>query len=423
MGRLRILRSCAVATLILSAAVAGAGPHAAPAEILTTEAAREMVEELLPEVERLRGLPFKKPVPVEVVGKQAVREHLMDRVDKLDYEESLRGMGRAYQLLQLLPPGTDLLEEMAVAVEDQAGGFYDPSRGSYYLMERVAPVAAPIFTVHELTHAIEDQHFDLDRRIREVIGDEDRAFARGAVHEGSATLVMTLYTVEATIRGELDVLALQEVALSEAANTEKLADLADVIVRQLLGPYVLGTNFLTRGNVLGAMGEYPFDDVSRAFDDPPQSSEQILHPDKYWVESERDDPRVVDLNEAARVLGRKWTLASRGTVGEIGIGSLVGAPTPLDSLQLGILEPGGWTNRAAAGWGGDLWELWERGDSAVVLWSTSWDSAKDAREFADALAEQTALEATLRDDRVVIVAGDAGRKRKKLIERMFAATD
>ena len=51
-----------------------------------------------------------------------------------------------------------------------------------------------MITAHELTHALEDQHFDLDGRLQETIDDDDRMFAISAVHEGSAMVLMSLFS-------------------------------------------------------------------------------------------------------------------------------------------------------------------------------------------------------------------------------------
>jgi len=183
----------------------------------------------------------------------------------------------------------------------------------------------------------------------------------------------------------------------------------------LIAPYTLGAEFLVRGNMLRLMANgFPVEDVNRVYGDPPLSSEQILHPAKYWDEEPRDNPRPVDLGDAGRALGRGWARAMEGTLGELTLGILVGAPTPsLDSQD--SQQAANWTNEAASGWGGDLWELWMRGDRAVILVGTVWDSPDDAEEFARALEPGRGLVWKVEDDAVAIVAGDAGKKTDRLL--------
>lgn len=390
-----------------------------PPPLLTVEAARSMVAGLLPEVETLRGLTFKKPVPVEVVGQDGARRYMMQRIEAFGQNEPMQWTGKAYVLLQLLPEGFDLLEEMLNAMQEQAGGFYDPAQGTYYLLDRVPPAAAPIFTVHELTHALDDQYFDLDARLSEVLESEDGLLAKSAVHEGSATLLMTLYTMTAMLEGKLDRQGLEELAAVQADSAQELVKLPPVLLRQLLGPYLLGTSFLAGGKPLDSDLGFPVASVNRAFRDGPRSSEQILHPEKFWNNEQRDDPRAVALGGAGDLLGSSWERKSEGVLGELALGPLVGAETSIEGI-IGLFEAGSWTNDAAAGWDGDRWELWVRGNEAVVLWSSVWDSAEDAREFAEALPAGRGLAWKRRGDRVAVTAGVAGKKAKRLIGRMLA---
>jgi len=391
---------------------------AAPAT-LTPEVARELVLELMPEVERLRGLSFKTPVPVEVVGEAAARAYMEERIRAFQREEPLRLLGQAYALLQLLPPGSDPLELILGAMQEQAGGFYDPTAKAYYLLDHVPAAAAPVFTVHELTHALEDQHFDLDARLRQVLDSEDASFARGAVHEGSATLVMSLHMSAAIASGRIDPAELRALGEAQARSTRALAELPPVLVRQLLGPYVLGASFLASAEL--QREHFPVQAVNRAYADGPVSSEQILHPEKFWDADRRDLPQPVELNDAGALLGRGFRLRAHGVLGELTLAALVGGAAPTGRLDLGRPDPASWTDEAAAGWDGDRWELWTRRSAAVVLLSTVWDSPEDAAQFAEALPRDAALARERAAERVAIVAGDARSKHRRVLARMLGA--
>jgi len=251
-----------------------------------------------------------------------------------------------------------------------------------------------------------------------VRDDDDRTFALGAVHEGSATLLMLRYLALALARGDIDAGAVGGFFDEQQDRGEALARTPAVLRRELTAPYLLGPTFLLRGDATQwGVGEYPVEDVDRVYANPPSSSEQILHPEKYWDETDRDEPRTVDLGDAGRVLGKRWRRVMHGTLGEITIGAMVDAPTPggLDAAPTGA----SWTNAAAAGWGGDAWELWEHGDSAVVLLGTVWDTPGDAREFAQALPAGDNLRHAISGDAVAVVAGDAGRRADRLLARVL----
>lgn len=372
-------------------------------------------------VERLRGLEFSSDVNVRVVGNDAAREYLDRRLERFGQREQIDDAEQAFKLLGLIDEGVDLVALLMDAVQGQAAGFYDPETRSLFLVDSVPQSALRLLAAHELTHALEDQHFDLDRRLAAAIDDDDRLFALASVHEGSATLLMVAYGIESAVEGSLgadEMRALQEM---EQESSAALAELPPIVARQLLGPYLLGVHFLTRGNPLaGAMG-YPVADVGSAFSEGPQSSEQILHPAKYWDPNAHDQPLAVFLADAGKQLGRRWRLAGDGVLGEIGLGPLVGATMPLGGG--GAAEA--WTNEAAKGWGGDRWELWRRGDgeAAVVLLSTIWDDESEAVEFAAALPRRAGLQWRRDGACVAIVAGEAGRRTRRVLNKMLAAAD
>lgn len=378
---------------------------------LTVELAERLVGELVSEVEKLRELSFERPVPVEVIDFAAARRHVEDRLESFQALEQMAEAGRAYELLGLLPPGSDVLGLYLDALDEQAGGFYNPTTGSYYLLEDIAAVLAPSVTVHELTHAIEDQHYDLDGRMREVIGDDDRLFALSAVHEGSATLMMSAYLARRLLDGETDLAEMAAYAESEAGRTEALTQMPPVLLRQLLGPYVLGALFLARGESMTLPEGYPATDVARAFADGPVSSEQILHPERYWDPGKLDLPTPVTLDGIAEVLGSRWARRADGVMGEITLAVLVGADSPVEAMVSGDAES--WTNAAAAGWDGDRWELWARDERAIVIVRTIWDTPRDAAEFVDALPSSGRLSWASSGREVALVAGRLGKKRRQ----------
>jgi hypothetical protein len=393
------------------------------ADVLTTERAAALVDDVAGAVEELRGLEFRQPVPVEVIDDDAAREHVIQRLESFQSREQLDAVELAYKLLGLLPPEIDILQAYLDALREQAGGFYDPASKSFYLLDDMPPALGPMLAAHELTHALEDQYYDLDTRLREAIHNDDLIFAHSAVHEGSASLLMTIYSAQQMLAGEMDPIAMQAFAETEAAKAEVLLSLPPLLQRQLVGPYVLGTGFLTGGNVLGAMVQgFPKEKADRIYADGPLSSEQILHPSKYWDEGSRDDPRAVSLGGAGEILGSGWRRSFSGVLGEISLGVLVGAPTPRDFAALAIYDGEAWTNQAASGWDGDRWELWQREGESVVLLGTVWDSPADADQFAAALQTCDDLAWKAAGDRVAVVAGDAGEKQKKLLKRILAAS-
>lgn len=398
-----LLAACAMA--FRAAPAAAPAPEGSPAPVMTQKDAEDAVAKVLPGIETIRGLKFRKSVPVRVVGDAGARDYVTQRVRALVTEAEIAAQQDALRLLGLLPPGTDMLESYLDVLGEQAGGFYSPEDKVFFLLDDMPPALGPLLAAHELTHALEDQHYDLDARLRKVKDDDDAVFARSAVHEGSATLVMAVYMAQRIDDGALKRAEMESLATTEAGRAEKLGAMPAVLRRQLLGPYVLGMAFLMRGEPerLGAAG-FPVGDVATAYRTGPASSEQILHPEKFWDPAKRDPPRRVELPRLATLLAPGWRRRTAGVLGELTLGTLVGAPTPEGPLS--VDAEGSWTNAAASGWGGDRWELWTDGTRAFVALATEWDTVADAAEFADALPTRPGLAWRREGTRVAVVAGE-----------------
>jgi hypothetical protein len=397
-------------TLLAGAAVASGdgGPASKSTAALTAQEAAAMAAEISKTVEELRGLKFKRPVPVKVVDDATARVHFKNRAAKYWPEARVRIEQKVYAQLGLLPPGTDILSTLLDMLEEQAGGYYDPETDTFYVLGDMPRTMAPLIMAHELTHALDDQHFDIDGLLSKVQTDDDRQTALGSVVEGSGTLVMSVYSLREIGSGRLTFAALQDFQQSEAGRAERLKKAPILLQRSLVAPYVLGQAFLLRGRLLGMMAGVKAEDLDQAFREPPVSCEQILHPEKYWEASDRDAPKPVPLPDLSAVLGKGWTQAARGTLGELMLAILVGA----DQLNLQGMEmamAASWTNAAASGWGGDLYQHYVNGERGVTVLGTVWDSPKDAQEFEAALRPVDGRKAARRGAAVVLVAGAGDR--------------
>ena len=384
----------------------------APKTPLTQAEAEASVAAVLPDIQSIRGLEFKAKVPVTVIDDGKAREYALARFRRMTPEAKIRSDETAFRLLGLVPADLDVLKTLLDVLEEQAGGYYDPATKSFYLLDDMPKEATGLLAAHEMTHALEDQRYDLDLRLAKLIDNDDASFALSAVIEGSATAAAAVYVANGIATGKLDQADLG--AMGETVTMDRLNALPSVMKRQLLGPYALGLNFLGRGDVERLQSGFPQRDVDAVWAHLPRSSEQILHPEKYWDPGLRDEPKRVAIPNAASRLGKGWKLAGSGVLGELTLGSLVGAPTP-EAADLASGR-GLWTNAAASGWGGDRFELWTNGDDAVVLVATVWDTAKDAAEFAAALPRGRAeFSFKLAGSKVGIVAGSASDRRDALL--------
>jgi hypothetical protein len=327
------------------------------------EAAAARVTPIAHRVEAIRGLRFKRlPKPV-IVPPSQVRRDAFSHVDR-EKKKEIQSAERIGELLGLLPPGTDLLEVTGGIYEEQVVGYYDPQS------KRLAIVAGPaagdnvgseLTLSHELDHALDDQHFDLDRD--PSLATDDGTLAFSALTEGTATSVMTDYTRRHIGAGA----SLGSAVSSLSSGAADTSHIPPYLLNSLLFTYLSGQRFVERLRSVGRgwkLVNYAF--AKRA----PRSTEQVIHPTKYLV-----DERPVRVRLALRgLVPLGWRRSARGTFGEFDTHQL---------LKLSVSDAT--AEHAAAGWGGGRYELWEGdGDSALVL-AWAWDTPGDAVEFSRAL--------------------------------------
>jgi hypothetical protein len=326
-------------------------------------------------VQALRGLRFDRlPRPVRVSAAQAKREGLAD-LDR-GYPAGRRRADEAlYTLLGLLPPGASLKSISASVFGDQVAGYYDPVSKDLRIVEGAGTanrVLDEMVIAHELTHALDDQAIGID--VGATDGTDDAPSAYQALVEGVATEVMYDY---------LDRFFARDVAfgglLGGAFAGTGTGDLPPFVVAGLTFPYVTGQAFV--GDLLRrAGGRWTLVDLAER-SRPPVSTEQVMHPEK-WIRVEvPDDPPLRGLG--AR-LGPAYRRLTGGTFGEW-------------QTQQWLARAGGNRAAAAAGWGGDRYELWRRGGEAacatpcverdVLVLRWRWDTGRDLAEFVPAASD------------------------------------
>ena len=379
---------------LLVAAVCVAGPLAAAEDAALVEMAKEVAGE----VEALRGWTFKTPVAHKFASQRDVRAYLDREVAEQCPPQKIARLEAFLRMVGLLPQECPLKSTMLDLLQEQVGGYYDLDQGALYLVDRgqpLPPLIQRVMLAHELTHALDDQHVDLDAFLEPLLGkSEDLDLAAMSVVEGSATALMTRYMAKAALSGRFDAQELQSYTEREMKRSRKLLD-APRYFTAMLGAYVCGMEFLARGNlmaVLAGKGTSIGENLLAAAKDPPQSTEQILHPKKYWDEAARDAPVVLDDAAVARLLeGGRWVVHT-DTLGELLTAILTNPPGVRPSL-LGMNTASAWTNRGAAGWGGDRFYLLAAGPDAETagrnlkdlrgVWITLWDTPRDRNEFLE----------------------------------------
>jgi hypothetical protein len=307
---------------------ASTGRPAAGAAAAATPAHVALVER---RVEALRGLRFRHPVPVAIVSPAQARRDGLAEYDRSQPAERQRASEELLKLLGLLPPGTDLRRIEAAIFDQQIAGYYDPRRKRLALVRGAG--VDDVTLAHELTHALEDQHVDLQRL--EGGGGDDAATAQQALVEGSATLVMERYAARwpsATPLGD---------ALAGLTDATGATPLPAYTMRALVFPYLQGERFVQALRDAGG-GSWALVDVAER-KRPPTTTAEILDPAR-WLRAQQPAP----VPPAGPLRG--WRRLAGSTLGEEDLAALL---TP----QSGAAA----ARELTAGWRGGRYALWRRG--------------------------------------------------------------
>ena len=346
---------------------------------------KQAFEQLLPGI---RQLKFKHEVKRDVTNREDLRALLIKEIDEELTPQEFRTNELGMKVLGFIPRDINWKETMVRVYSEEIAAFYDPKTKTMHLIKE--PPAAegkkPGFLesllgkkqgfdkdenktviAHELTHALSDQNYDLDKMQKAAEADDDRSLALSSLIEGEATLAMIGAQMEdwdGTQIGAVPAAGLDRtfglmMPFMSFASGKALREAPPILSESLIFPYLRGMVFCA--NLTNKGGWKAIND---AYEDPPQSTEQILHPEKY--RDQPDPPTMVDLGRLEP--GDGWAEVGRNVIGE---------------MQLGILLRRHGGKPVAAGWDGDRFAVFDGKDGKLaVVWLSTWDTEDDARDFA-----------------------------------------
>jgi hypothetical protein len=325
--------------------------------------------EVLKETGEIRQLEVLRAVKSGAQSRAEIERMLVRNLDEQSTPAELHASEVALKKLGLVPADFQFRSFLIELLTEQVAGYYEPKTQEFYLADWIDLDGQQPVMAHELTHALQDQHFNLRRFSDWPKGDSDAELAAHALIEGDATLVMTFYVMRDLKR----MAAMMKSMNAEGSSSEKIERAPRAIRESLLFPYKQGTDFASQ---VYKRGGWPL--ISEAYQTLPQSSEQILHPEKYFA---HEAPVKVDLPELVGLLGKNWTRLDYDVNGEWSYFQI------LDEFLRTEKE----SQKAVAGWGGDRFALYENRATRAVLLAqlTAWDSEADATEFFDAYVRRT----------------------------------
>ncbi len=293
--------------------------------------------------------------------------YLLERLDAEYPGDTLEHLAAAYRFFGLIPDTVELRRLLVDLLLEQAIGYYDPARDVLFIREEAPPAMLDALMVHELVHALQDQHVDLDSLVRSTDGNDARTAIQTAL-EGHATAAMFAYQYAAMTGGSVSPEELPEIgpemaaAIADPAAFPELARAPAIVKDPLIFAYLGGTRFIQR--LWRAQPERP----APLGQWLPESMEQLLHTERLL--EERDSPVALELGEPSA----GWEMVYARDLGELEIRIYF-------EEHLGERTV---AERAAAGWDGDSYALLSNDGRLGLVWHTAWDSEADAEEFAEA---------------------------------------
>jgi hypothetical protein len=392
---------------------------------------RKRTAKLLLEAERIRGFKLRKHPPWSKRTNAGIYRYFTRLVHASGRGREIRLGTKLYAALGFWPADFDLVRVQLRAQSGAVGAFYTPAERAFTLVPHgpgrtsgYARVEKEAQVVHEYVHAIQDESLGLSRL--KMYAGNDRGNAVRALLEGDAVLAMSIYTVgrrhgrdkERRLAYVTRETARRRKGMQAILRMPDMRKAPKVIGVNMVFPYTGGSMFVETAYRRGGWAA-----VNACYRTPPISTEQIIHPEKFFRKKPRqpiEDPVKIDLPDvpAAALPGAR--LIDVDSLGE---------------LEITVLLAGAVSNArarmSAAGWGGDRYAAYERTAGAaagelVICWLSVWDSERDAREFFSAyskvLARKCGVKRKVLDEggRLVDWRGK-GAKRTARLERWGAA--
>jgi hypothetical protein len=342
------------------------GPRTSTPAGVPTVAAATSVETVLQQIEdqvvSLRGLSLKSPVPLRFLDQPALERYFVDRFNQ-DYLPSERETDqKLLGTLGLLNRGDDVVQILLGVLQEQVVGAYNQDEKAMYLVSDNGQVGAAekATFAHEFALALQDQYYDLNALVPKHPQNDDRSLATQALSQGDAVLLQRIWAQQYMTQDEIT-------QLGQGGADSKLLSAPAFLRDQLLFPYGDGFNFVRQ---IYQSGGYPaVDDVFR---NPPESTAQILHPEKYRGHVKPVEVDLPDLSQGS--LGPGWRTINSNVFGELDW-----------RLTMTQLTDSAHAASSTVGWAGDRWELLEKDGQQALVMKTVWDSDTNARNFLQAL--------------------------------------
>lgn len=328
-------------------------------------------DEVLQRVSQITGLALLTPLKKTLRSRDEIRAYVLSQMDDEKNPAERYAEERSAEAFGLIPKGFPLDSFIVDLLTEQIAGLYDPKAREFYIADWIPLEDQRMVMAHELTHALQDQHFQIDAWTKAARPNDDAELARDSVLEGSAMAAMVDYLLRGTGRSVADLPKIDpSLFTNESGDSPKLKEAPPFIKDAMIFPYVGGLTFS-----VAMLKQGGWTALSGVFARPPVSTQQIIHPELY---KSGMMPAAVSLPHLENQLGVGWAKLDENAMGEFGWEEIL-----KQFLGDGKAKP------IAAFWDGDRYELYEQKDKkkVVLLARLRLDSDAHATQFFAAYAD------------------------------------
>jgi hypothetical protein len=340
-------------------------------------------DEVLAQVSALTKLSVRSPLKKSLRSREEIRAYVLRRMKEDKSKEERYAAERTAVAFGLVPKDFQMEPFLIDLLTEQIAGLYDPEGHEFYIADWIPLEEQRMVMAHEMTHALQDQHFQIDKWMKAARPNDDAELAREAFLEGSATAAMIDFMLQGMGKSLKDLPDFDpEMLLGELGDTPTLKKAPLFIKDALIFPYFGGLKFSK-----ALLAKSGWDGLAGVFEHPPVSTQQILHPELYPDGRPPEHP-VLKVN--AKVLRGEWKQLDDNSLGEFGWKE--------------ILQQGLGKDRAtalASAWSGDRYILLEEKNSRklVLIYRVTWSDAEHASRFlgqySEALEKKYAVRSNL----------------------------
>ena len=324
--------------LLLSSLEVFAAPQSSTQQLLG------QADEVLRQMSDITGLPIKSPLKKQIISRAEVAKYLSETLHAEMTPQEIHIQEAALQAFGLVPADFNLEQFLIRFYTEQAAGFYDPHRKTMYIADWVEPDMQRLVLAHELTHALQDQNFDLEKFLKAVRPDDDASNARQAMVEGFATAAMIQQMIAPMKLAAMPSLEplMAQVIHQQYEEFPTFTQAPFFFRLQALFPYIEGMGFMQRGLQAGGWKR-----LNSLFNDPPNTTREIFEPQAYF---EKQQLPKVSLPHPAPLAGiHGLNFLTENTMGELGYYAVLGQLISEDEAK-----------SVATGWLADRYLLYER---------------------------------------------------------------